>query len=114
MKTIIAGSRTCTDYNTLLNAVRKINWKITAILSGNANGADKLGIRYAKEHDIPFLLYNAEWDKYGKKAGIVRNLEMIKVADALIALWDGRSSGTKHVIYEAIRCEMLVHIENFM
>ena len=102
-KTIIAGGRDFMDYNLLKEKVNKIlqEKKVThkiVIISGCARGADTLGLRYASENAFDVEEYPADWDKYGKKAGYMRNVEMAKNADALIAFWDGKSKGTKHMI----------------
>lgn len=94
MRTIIAGSRTVTDYSLLNNLL----WVPTVIISGGARGADALGERYAEEHNIPLEIYPAKWSLYGKEAGYLRNAKMASKAEALIALWDGESRGTKHMI----------------
>lgn len=78
----------------------KINDEIE-IVSGGAKGADALGEKYAKEKGYKLKRFIAEWDKYGKKAGILRNHEMAIYADALLAYWDGQSRGTKNMIDEA-------------
>lgn len=102
-KIIIAGSRDFMDYNLLKEKVNKIlqekrvSHKIV-IISGCARGADTLGLRYASENAFDVEEYPANWDKYGKKAGYMRNVEMAENADALIAFWDGKSKGTKHMI----------------
>ncbi len=98
MKTVIAGSRTITDYNELLKAIKKISWKITKVVSGGARGVDKLGERYAKENNIPLQIYSPNWNEYGKRAGIIRNLKMVEENEALLAVWNGYSSGTRHTI----------------
>lgn len=98
MKTIIAGSRTITDYKELLKAIDKIDWKITQVLSGNARGVDRLGERWARENNIPLEKYYPDWDKYGKAGGFKRNEKMVWNAEALLALWDGKTKGTKHTI----------------
>lgn len=98
MKTIIAGSRSITDYKYLLKAIAQIDWEITEVISGNARGVDRLGERWARENNIPVRLFFPDWDKWGKSAGFVRNHEMVEEAEALIALWDGESRGTKHTI----------------
>ena len=98
MRTIIAGSRTANNYHDLLNAMAELPWKPTAVISGAARGADALGERWARENGIPLLRIPAEWDKHGRRAGYLRNLEMAKRAQALLALWDGRSKGTAHMI----------------
>ena len=101
MKTIIAGSRGITDYNILLKAIDESKFEITEIVSGGARGADALGEWYASQHNLLIHKFLAEWNKHGKKAGILRNIEMSDNADALIALWDGKSRGTKHMIDQA-------------
>lgn len=98
MKTIIAGSRSITNINILQQALEKIDWKITEVVSGGARGADYLGEVYARDFGIPIKRFLAEWNRYGKSAGYKRNLEMAQYSDALIALWDGESRGTKHMI----------------
>ena len=96
----IVGSRTFKDYEFMKRKLDKCFMlkKPTAIICGMANGADLMGKRYAEENDIPVMEYPAEWDKYGKTAGYIRNTEMADVADAVIAFWDGKSEGTKHMI----------------
>lgn len=104
IKVIIAGTRDFNDYDFLkknvdyfLQGINPNNEEIE-IVSGNARGADKLGERYAKEHNLPVKLFPANWDKYGKRAGYLRNQEMANYSDVLIAFWDEKSKGTKHMI----------------
>lgn len=68
------------------------------IVSGTARGADKAGEYYAHTRKIPCTRFPANWKKYGKSAGYIRNEEMAKYADMLVAFWDGKSRGTKHMI----------------
>lgn len=112
MKTIIAGSRDICNYDVLLEVIEKCPWEITEIISGTAKGVDRMGERWANEHGIPIDLHPANWDKYGKAAGRIRNLEMAEVADATIALWDGKSNGTKNMIELSKKHELglMVHI----
>ncbi len=98
MKTIIAGSRSITNYQILLKALKNYKLPITQIVSGHAQGVDSLGERYAEENNIPLAIFEADWDKFGKRAGYLRNTQMADYANALIALWDGESKGTKHMI----------------
>lgn len=110
MRTIIAGGRNATNYSDLLKAISAIEWKPSVVISGTANGADKLGERWAIENNIHLEKYPAEWNKYGKRAGYLRNLVMSEKADALLALWDGKSRGTKHMIDIATKAGLLVYI----
>ncbi len=101
MKVIIAGSRTITDYGLLVLAINRSCFDVTEIISGGAQGVDKMGERYAKEHGILLTIFPADWYKNGKAAGHIRNQEMADYAapdGALLALWDGTSSGTKNMI----------------
>ena len=68
------------------------------IISGAARGADTLGERYAHERGYAVEKYPADWNCDGKAAGPIRNAQMAKVADALIAFWDGNSRGTQNMI----------------
>jgi len=101
MKLIIAGSRTCKDMNILLQALKTFKIELTAddeIVSGTANGADTLGELYARQHNIPVMLFRPDWIVYKTRAGFIRNVLMAKYADKLLALWDGQSTGTSHMI----------------
>jgi hypothetical protein len=100
MRVIIAGSRSFGDYpklNRKLSSILK-NQKNITIISGTANGADRLGERYADENHHKLEKYPAMWDLFGKKAGFMRNEEMVKGSDACVVFWDGKSKGTKHMI----------------
>jgi hypothetical protein len=110
MRTIIAGSRTATSYNDLLTAIAAITWMPTEIISGSARGADVLGERWARENNIPLRLMPANWAKDGRRAGYLRNIEMAEHADALIALWNGKSPGTRHMIDIATRKGLVVSV----
>jgi hypothetical protein len=113
MKTIIAGSRTAIDPKILKNALVKCPFSVTSVVCGKARGADTLGELYARENDLELFEYPANWDKFGKSAGYKRNEEMAQNAEALIALWDGESRGTKHMIDLANKYNLTVFIHNY-
>jgi len=98
MKVIIAGSRNIIDYDLVVEAITKSKFKIGTVVSGHARGVDLLGEKWANLNQIPRDLYPADWDTHGKKAGFLRNAVMADYADALIAVWDGESKGTKDMI----------------
>lgn len=104
MKLIIAGGRDFEDHNiamaswTSLNLDLDPHQHITEIVSGGANGADLIGEQLATHFNIPCERFPADWDKHGKSAGYIRNEEMAKYGDYLLAFWDGHSKGTKHMI----------------
>ena len=115
MKVIIAGSRDFNNYQILsqvCNFLLKDKEDIE-IVSGTAKGADRLGEQYAKQHNYPLALFPADWDKHGKKAGYIRNEEMAKYSDMLIAFWNGESKGTKHMIDLARKHGLRVEVVDY-
>jgi hypothetical protein len=96
----VVGSRTFSDYKLLdetLTRFHQVN-PITEIVSGGARGADSLAERWANENNIPVKVYPAEWEKYGRRAGMIRNRYIISNSEYCFAFWDGFSHGTKNDI----------------
>lgn len=112
MKIIIAGSRDIEDYALVERAALESGWidGETEIVSGMARGVDMLAVRFAQEHDLPLHRFPANWDKFGRSAGMIRNDEMAQFANALIAVWDGRSVGTRGMIQIARSYKLQVFI----
>lgn len=102
-KVIIAGSRDFADYELLSSFADEVltGAEDIEIVSGGARGADGLGERYARERGYALKVFPAEWKKWGRAAGPIRNGQMAGYADALIAFWDGQSSGTRDMIRKA-------------
>ena len=99
-RVVVAGSRNFNDYNLLSSELDKFlaGKKNVTIISGTARGADRMGEQYAAEHGYKIDQFPAEWSKYHQGAGPIRNLEMVKTADAVVAFWDNQSTGTKNII----------------
>ena len=116
MKTIIAGSRDIlpprsgmsayewmrayskalyTVMNVVNSIIAKEGLKITEVVSGTAKGVDRLGEAWANKNKVKIKPFPANWNKYGKSAGFLRNSEMADYADVLIIIWDGKSKGSK-------------------
>lgn len=111
MKTIIAGSRDFSDYDTLCAGMRDFGVVPTVVLCGGARGADLLGERWAKENGIPIEYYPPDYSTgNGKAAPLIRNKLMAINAQALVAFWDGKSRGTAHMIREAKARALKVHV----
>ncbi len=94
MKFAVVGSRTFTNYKLMKEELSKIDG-ITEIVSGGAEGADILAERWSKE----FLkkeakVFSAEWNKWGKRAGPMRNKLIWEYADQGIAFHNRISKGT--------------------
>ena len=123
MRVAVIGSRSFDDYPTLVKHLDSL--KISCIVSGGARGADKMAEIYAKERGIPTQIFPADWDTYGKKAGFIRNRDIVENCDLLVAFWDGESKGTKNSISIAKRINKRImvikfyklcesHLENFL
>lgn len=112
MRVIIAGSRFITDYELVVKAVKESGFDITEVVCGAANGVDSLGERYAKENGIKLSYFYADWKGLGKLAGNKRNEQMGNYGEALIAVWDGKSKGTKHMIALAKKKNLLTYVKN--
>ena len=98
MKVIIAGTRNITDKKAVEEAIKESGFEITELVCGMARGVDELGFDWAEANDISIRKFYPNWKKFYKAAGKVRNREMAFYADALIAVWDENSKGTKHMI----------------
>jgi hypothetical protein len=114
MRTIIAGSRGFAD----LAVVDQAMWEAqvfaeitpSVILSGTARGADQLGEQWAEIHGVPIEQYPPDWQKYPNAGGFVRNKAMATRADALVAVWNGWSPGTKSMIQIARTQRLKVYV----
>jgi YspA, cpYpsA-related SLOG family len=110
VKVIIAGSRTITDASLVREAIEDSRFVVTEVVCGLARGVDALGRLYAQRNGIPVKEFPANWKKFGRRAGMMRNCEMAAYADALIAVWDGYSSGTKNMISVAKSLGLKVYV----
>lgn len=103
MKLAVIGSRSFCSYEwleqCLLRSFRVAD--IEAVITGGARGADALAARFSACHGIPLVVLHADWSRHGKKAGPMRNSEIVAQADAIAAFWDGSSAGTRDTIAKA-------------
>lgn len=91
----INGSRSITNVN--LGLFINPN-HVGCVVTGGARGIDTLAEHWAKANKIEWVCYLPQWDLLGKRAGMIRNKEMVDFCDILISFWDGKSSGTKQAI----------------
>lgn len=112
MKLAIVGSRTFNNYQLLEETILQ-NYDLSVIdeiISGGAIGADTLAETFAHKFNINLTIFKPQWDVYGKKAGYLRNEDIVGNADNVIAFWDGCSKGTKNSIDIARRSRKTLHI----
>lgn len=114
----IVGSRTFNNYNTVVDVLsclkRDYGYNYIEIVSGGAKGADAFAEHYAMENDIKLTVFPADWKKYGRRAGFIRNVDIIKNCDVCVCFWDGESHGTKHDIELCEQMHKPCHIWNFI
>lgn len=114
MRTIIAGSRNLkfsTEFVFELINKSGFAFATSRVVSGGAPGIDGIGEIWALASGIPFDRYKPDYKRYPPKvAPIMRNKEMADNADALIAIWNGKSRGTKNMIDEAKARNLKIHV----
>lgn len=122
MKVLIAGSRTFNDFSLLEKELmmyfkeKGLHRADVEIVSGGANGADKLGEQFANKYRLKLSRFPADWNTYGKSAGYKRNVQMAEYLDSddiVFAFWDGSSKGTTHMINIAKSKNIAVKIVKF-
>lgn len=101
MVILIAGSRSWTNHRIIQEYIHSLPESVT-IITGGAKGADSIAHEIAKRAGLQTKVYLADWNKYGRGAGMIRNKEMIADADMVCCFWDGESTGTKNTIDLAI------------
>jgi hypothetical protein len=117
MEIIIAGGRDFEDYSLLKvildKLLSKTDYEDITIFSGKARGADSLGERYANQHGIKVKEFKADWKGLGKKAGILRNIQMGDEASHAVILWDGLSRGSRQMLDYATKKGLVVRAYNY-
>lgn len=111
MKVIVAGGRDFHDYETVCEAIRESGFVPTVIISGGATGVDALGEQYARENNLTCEIHKADWKQFGKAAGPIRNRMMAQHGEALVAVWDGFSPGTKNMIDTATKHNLKIYVK---
>lgn len=114
MRVIVAGSRNLKLSQQTINELIKTSpfaWGTSRVASGGAVGIDQMGENWARQNGLEVDFYYPEYDRYPPKvAPIMRNKVMADNADALIAIWDGKSRGTKNMIDEAKARNLKIHV----
>lgn len=121
LKLIIAGGRDFNDASLMARELNKLcdntnegsgiySGYDISVVSGMARGADALGHVLGKHSGMIVYEFPADWDRYGKRAGFLRNEAMARFADVLVAFWDGQSRGTSHMIETMQRLGKRTHV----
>lgn len=97
MKVIIAGSRKFTKRGEIMKWIDLSKFNITEVVSGASCGVDWIGEQWGLFEGKKIKRFPANWDKFNKAAGPIRNKQMARYADALILIWDGKSKGSSNM-----------------
>ena len=116
IRIVIAGCRYYDNYPEAKRFIDTVVQKFDKdarliVLSGSCRGADILGEKYAAECGAIIERYPAQWNRYGKAAGVIRNQAMAELCDYVICFWDGKSKGTKAMIECARKAGKAVEIK---
>lgn len=110
MKVLVCGSRNFNDYGLLERTLDE--YDITEIIEGEARGADLAAARYGEAKGIPVQRYPANWELFGRRAGPIRNSQMLKEGqpDMVVAFRFPNSRGTQNMIDQSLRKNIPVRI----
>ena len=101
MKLVISGSRSIKDKEVVS---KNIDYYVSTvepidhIVCGGAKGVDLSAVLWAMRYSVPYTVFLPNYNMYGKIAPLIRNEKMATYGDVLLAIWDGKSRGTKHII----------------
>ncbi len=111
MKVIIAGSREIADIS-VDAAVTASGFRgdIHEVVSGGAMGVNRAGEDWAALSRIPVKIFPADWTRFGKSADLKRNEQMVEYADALVLIWNGKSTGIRSLRDTALRAGLKVYV----
>lgn len=112
MKLLVCGSRTITNETKVFEELDDylLSSKIDTIICGGADGVDTLAIDYAFIKKIEIVVIDPDYEKHGSRAPLLRDAAMVKMCDKCLAIWDGKSAGTKFTINECINAKKDIKI----
>ena len=116
---IVCGGVDFKDYNYLKTQLDRLiaYYENIRLVSGHARGADTLAEQYAAEKSMPIQVFPAEWKKYGKAAGPIRNRAMLEYAKeetpVVAAFWNGKSRGTGNMLKQAKAAGAECHVFSY-
>lgn len=108
MKVAIVGSRNFRSEELVRDFIRDLDpIAVAEVVSGGARGVDTWAAEEARKLKIPVRTFQPDWDKWGKRAGFLRNTEIVEYSDQVFAFWDGLSRGTLDSITKAAKAKKL-------
>ena len=93
----IVGSRNWTDHEMVRDYVYSLD-EADGVVTGGARGVDQFAEIYARERGLTVIVFQADWNQHGRRAGMIRNHDIVEKCNRLVAFWDGVSPGTAHSV----------------
>lgn len=97
-KVLVCGGRDYANRSAVfaeLNALSPVR-----IIQGGAAGADRLAMEWAALNEVACLTVPAQWKKYGRRAGPIRNRHMLHEKPNLVLAFPG-GRGTRNMLWLA-------------
>lgn len=111
MRVLFCGSRDWTHTKSVIDQLEKLDPKRDTIVHGAGRGLDAMAGYWAKRLGFQVEAHPAEWDRYGKAAGPIRNLAMVESGiDLVVAFPKGESRGTRHTM--ALAAKKNIEVKN--
>lgn len=109
MRIGIVGSRDYPDLDEVREYVRSLSMD-TVVVTGGAPGVDTVAEEEARLLGLKVVVHRAQWDKYGRRAGMLRNKVLVDDCDKVVAFWNEVSTGTKNTISVASKAGKLLRV----
>ncbi|MCP3659047.1 MAG: DUF2493 domain-containing protein [Bacteroidetes bacterium] len=111
MITAVIGSRSFSDFALLSRVCRSLG--VSSVVSGGASGADSLAARFASSSGLPLRVFRPDYERFGRRAPLVRNWQIVRSGSQVVAFWDGSSRGCAHALSCARRLDIPCSVVRF-
>lgn len=96
----VVGSRNFSNADIVTAFVRSLT-STSVVISGGARGADTWAEDAAKQNSLQTEICHVDWVRLGRRAGPIRNAEIVAATDQVVAFWNGKNRGTLNTILSA-------------
>ena len=113
MKILVCGDRNWSDYEKIKHRLSLFLTHEVTVIHGAARGADTLAGKAARELGFEVVVVPAQWKKWGRAAGPIRNREMLGMEPDLVLAFHNdldRSRGTRDCVLEAQRRKIAIEV----
>jgi len=105
----VVGSRAFPNREAVEHFVGRLA-KDATVVSGGAKGVDSWAVEAAHAAGLEVIVMEADWERHGRSAGPIRNHEIVRLSDMIVAFWDGKSRGTLNTVALAVGANVPVQV----